>query len=129
MVQYLAVIVAIALAVPAISLAGSRETATAEARATFQELNSGHLSPGRWKTIEADNGAVYQVDLKSIQRYNTGAVDVIVYAIENHAYNPRRLFLDCQGRYRDDTMGGAHDDRYAPPRSVAGRVAEVACAR
>jgi|GEM_PF-5593485 len=84
-----------------------------------------------WKNIEADNGAVYKIDLNSISHYNNGTADVVVYAVEGASYNPenmRRLWFDCQGHFRDETGPGFGPTEYAPPRSIAGRISQVACA-
>lgn len=86
--------------------------------------------PSNWQRIEADNGAVYQIDLNSISHNSNGTADVVVYAVEGPSYNPenmRRLWFDCQGRYRDQTGPGIGPIQYAPPRSIAGRLSEIAC--
>jgi hypothetical protein len=83
-----------------------------------------------WQNVEADNGAIYKVDLNSISHYNNGTADVVVYAVEGSSYNPenmRRLWFDCQGRFRDETGRHIGPAQYAPPRSIAGRIGEIAC--
>lgn len=84
-----------------------------------------------WKRVEADNGAVYQIDLNSISRYNNGTADIVVYAVEGSSYNPEhmhRLWFDCHGRFRDETGPSFGTMQSAPPRSMAGRISEIACA-
>lgn len=83
----------------------------------------------KWQNVEADNGSIYRVDLNSISHYSNGTADMIVYAVEGTDYNPqnlRRLWFDCRGHFRDET-GPIGPTEYAPPRSVAGRMSDVAC--
>ncbi len=85
----------------------------------------------KWQKLEADNGAVYQINMNSISHYNTGAAEVVVYAVEGPGFSPenmRRLWFDCQGHFRDQTGPGFGPTQYAAPRSVAGRIGEIACA-
>ena len=84
-----------------------------------------------WKTLEADNGAIYKIDLNSISHYHNGTADMIVYAVEGSGYNPEnmhRLWFDCHGNFRDETGPRFGETEYAPPRSMAGRISEIACA-
>jgi len=88
-------------------------------------------SQGNWQTIEADNGAIYKVDMNSISHNRNGTADMLVYFDEGSRYIPtnlRRLWFDCQGRYRDLSPPGIGPTQYAPPRSIAGRLSEIACA-
>lgn len=85
----------------------------------------------QWQKVEADNGAVYQVDLNSISYFTNGTAEIIVYAVEGAGYDPqntRRLWFDCQGKYRDSTGPGLSPTSYAPQRSIAGRISQIACA-
>ncbi|SHM07154.1 hypothetical protein SAMN05444159_7594 [Bradyrhizobium lablabi] len=82
-----------------------------------------------WRSVEADNGAVYKIDLNSINHYSNGTADAFVYFVEGAGYNPenlRVLWFDCRGHYRDQT-GGLGPVLYAPPRSAAGALADIAC--
>jgi hypothetical protein len=84
-----------------------------------------------WQSVEADNGALYKIDLNSISHLNNGTADAIVYAVDGAGYNPenmRRLWFDCHGHYQDLTGPGVGPTQYAPPRSIAGRLSEIACA-
>lgn len=84
-----------------------------------------------WQSIEADNGAVYKVDLNSISPYTNGTVDVLTYAVEGSDFIPenlRRLWFDCRGHFQDQT-GGIGPTQFAPPRSIAGEIGAIACAR
>lgn len=81
-----------------------------------------------WRKIVADNGAVYQVDVGHILRYNTGAAEIVVYTNQGGAYDPRnltRLIFDCQGHYQDQANFGVTE--YAAPDSVAGQIGKIAC--
>jgi hypothetical protein len=83
-----------------------------------------------WKSIEADNGAVYKVDLNSVSRYTNGTLDILIYAVEGSDFDPRnlsRLWFDCRGHFRDQT-NGIGPTQYAAPRSIAGRISQLACA-
>jgi hypothetical protein len=83
----------------------------------------------RWKTIQADNGSVFKVELNSITHFNNGSADMVVYAVQSDAYDPRNLtryIFDCHGHYMDTANMGT--TLYAPPRSVAGQMANIACA-
>jgi hypothetical protein len=83
----------------------------------------------RWTTIEADNGAVFKVELNSITHFNNGSADMVVYAVQGDAYEPANLtryIFDCHGHYMDTANMGT--TLYAPPKSVAGQMANIACA-
>ena len=83
-----------------------------------------------WLRLEAENGEVTKVDTASIQHFNTGAAEVVVYTyVPNTPFNPsklRRLFFDCAGQFRDQTEGFS-PPMDAPPRSIAGRISAIAC--
>lgn len=85
-----------------------------------------------WRKIEADNGEVTKIDMRSIQRFNTGAVDVAIYTyVPNTLFDPsklRRLTFDCAGHFMDST-GGFSEQMDAPPQSIAGQIASIVCAR
>ena len=92
---------------------------------------TGQQKAANWQNIEADNGAAYKIDLNSISHYNNGTADVVVYAVEGPGFNPenmRRLWFDCKGRYKDLTVSVTSPTHYAPPRSIAGKLSEIACA-
>jgi hypothetical protein len=81
-----------------------------------------------WVSVEANNGAVIKVDMNSIQR-GDGAAIVFTYADEGNpedAYKLQGYQFDCQGHY--SLIGiGSTPRLYAPPRSVAARISELAC--
>ena len=84
-----------------------------------------------WRPIEADNGAVYQVDLNSIYRTTDGSADVVVYQYQGPSFDPRnmrRWFFTCRGYFRLSTDAGISQPIYVPPRSVASQIGAIACA-
>lgn len=83
----------------------------------------------KWKMIEADNGAIFGIDLNSIEHWNAGQASATTCVAENNICPPSnmaRLMFDCRGHYSDLDRGG--DLALAPSRSVVGRMAEIACA-
>lgn len=83
-----------------------------------------------WQSIEASDGSVYKIDMKSISHMNNGTAELIVYMVKGDDYDPRnvkRLWFDCHGHYQDHT-GGISATLYAPPRSMAGQLSNIACA-
>ena len=82
-----------------------------------------------WLLIEADNGALFKVDT-NFRKGSSGAVRAFVYSYEpNTMFQPNRLrmlLFDCAGHYMDVTST-ASPEMDAPPRSVAGRIAALAC--
>ena len=85
----------------------------------------GHVP--KWRKVEADNGAVFMVQTNSIRRGADGAAEVFVYAVQGERYDPRlmRLYMfDCRGSYQTNDN---YRVRYAPPKSVAGVIAGIAC--
>jgi len=83
-----------------------------------------------WRKIEADNGEVTKVDMNSIEHFNNGTADVVKYTyVPNTMFDPNslvRLKFDCHGHYMNLDGGSLLLD--APPRSVVGEVAAIACA-
>ncbi|HLG86862.1 MAG TPA: hypothetical protein VKZ79_06655 [Alphaproteobacteria bacterium] len=83
----------------------------------------------KWMKVEADNGAVYKIDLNSVEKMQGGSVTALIYIDEGSGYNPenmRGFIFDCEGHYADTST--ASMTMYAPPRSVAGRLSSIACA-
>jgi hypothetical protein len=84
----------------------------------------------KWLRLEADNGEFTKVDT-NFRRSNVGSVEAIIYTYTpaDTMFDPsrlRRLLFDCIGHYMDVTgpMGPQMD---APPLSIAGRIAKMAC--
>lgn len=82
-----------------------------------------------WHRVEADNGAVMVIDMKSIRRGAAGGAQAVVCLADNDRCSPMdasRWAFDCHGHFQDiDRHSGALQ---APPRSVAGAIAALACA-
>jgi hypothetical protein len=77
----------------------------------------------RWETVEADNGSIYKVDLGHIEIIGRG-VRARLIKDEGDEVSPYSVVFDCGGHYYMANLGW----QYAPPRSVIGRVAALACA-
>jgi hypothetical protein len=85
--------------------------------------------PG-WKMFEADNGAVYALNVQSVShpRYCGGCADAVICVLDKdqcHAPNVKQIRFDCQGHYMDMFGGGGM--QIAPPHSVLGQVAVAVC--
>lgn len=83
-----------------------------------------------WKRFEADNGAVYALDMKSVAHMTgcNGCADAVICVVDNNQCIPpnmRPLRFDCHGHYIDVMNGGKM--QMAPPRSVVGQMAAAAC--
>jgi hypothetical protein len=83
-----------------------------------------------WKRFEADNGAAYVMDVNSISHMQTcaGCADATICVVDNNQCIPpnmRAIRFDCRGHYIDIMSGS--DLQMAPPRSVIGQMAAVAC--
>lgn len=81
-----------------------------------------------WQRIEADNGAAYAIDLSSISRFHNGTAQAVTCVVDNGICLPpnmSRFWFDCNGHYRDLDRRGP--TTIAPPRSVVGRMAAIAC--
>jgi hypothetical protein len=80
-----------------------------------------------WKTVEADNGAWFAIDMNSITPWSTGGAYAIICAADGNTcplLNMSRVLFDCRGHYSDIDHGGTMP---APPRSVIGALAAIAC--
>lgn len=93
------------------------------------------IKPG-WEKVEADNGTVYLMNTNSIIHYPNGWAEMVIYKTEGGrddlpglGYDPdnlRRFIFDCDGYYMD---AASMMQAYAPPRSVIGRMSDVACGK
>src|SRR5690348_10191028 len=59
-------------------------TSLSSASAIAQQANSGN-----WQRVEADNGAIYQVDMSSIDRIRNGTATVRIWVMQGTNFNPR----------------------------------------
>jgi hypothetical protein len=73
--------------------------------------------------VEADNGLQYA--LGNIAPYPGGGVEAEIYALRGpgEPVLPNRMLFDCRGNMYDGSWA------YIPPRSVANKLAQIACAR
>lgn len=91
--------------------------------------HSAHAYESKWKRIEADNGAAFAIDLGSISHNTNGSAVAVMCVVDNDTCIPpnmSRLLFDCHGHYMDIDRGGSLT--IAPPRSVIGQMAALACA-
>lgn len=82
----------------------------------------------KWQRVEADNGSAFALDLNSLARFSDGGVLIIVCNLDNDIcpiQNQSRFKFDCRGHYIDVDRRGPLQS--APPRSVAGKMAEIVC--
>ena len=111
----------------------SKGTLTAEEQKICAEKYHVVLPVEKWRRVEADNGAVFAIDMNSISRWSTGGVYAITcVADKDEAGNDvcpllgkSRVVSDCHGHYND---WDHHISGLAPPRSVVGQMAAIACA-
>jgi len=87
-----------------------------------------------WKRIEAANGEVTRIDMNSIQHLSGGTTNVTVYTGASHTMfdssRLRMLWFDCRGHFRAfDGNAGQSDVLDAPPRSIAGEIANIVCTK
>jgi hypothetical protein len=83
-----------------------------------------------WRRIEADNGAVYAIDMSSISHNPNGSALAAICIVDNNTCLPpnvSRLLFDCHDHYQDLENFGS-PILIVPPRSVVGQVAALACA-
>ncbi len=95
---------------------------TGRARHTF--LRTGvHPRNLTGPIIESDNGQRYQIE--DVTPYPGGGVqlNVYVHGAPGDVMAPERMLFDCRGHMYDGSWA------YVPPRSVAGRFAQIACGK
>jgi hypothetical protein len=84
-----------------------------------------------WRKIEADNGAVFQIDLNSITPWKTGEAQAQIYISQGDIFAPsnlRSILFDCRGHMTDISFGSGMPTIDVPPKSVGGQLATIACA-
>jgi len=83
-----------------------------------------------WKRFESTTGEITKLDTASVQPTQGGGAIAAIYTYSpGNPYDPRRLrqiVLTCRGQFAD--MESPTEVEDAPPRSVIGLVAAVACA-
>jgi hypothetical protein len=73
--------------------------------------------------VESDNGQRYQIE--DITRREGGFVELNIYVhgAPGDIMAPERMMFDCRGHMYNGAWA------YVPPRSVAGRIAQIACSK
>jgi hypothetical protein len=94
-----------------------------------------YLKNAKWRTVEADNGFRYMVDVDSVRRLTNGNVMVNFVLVMSNApsvkVNPtdvQAFIFDCQGNFQI-VDGSTSMGMFAPYNSVAARVAQFVCRR
>lgn len=91
----------------------------------------GDLDKPVWSRFESVTGEVTKLDTASIQPGPNGGAFAIVYTyLPGTPFDARRvsqIYFSCHGQYVDTALSGIGID--APPRSVIGTIATVACAK
>ena len=110
---------------------------TPEQMASCDEAAFRHLSKN-WQNVVAANGQIYEVALDTIYRDLPPDVDpaavlraaeVVVYASEGEPFNAGNVlhfYFDCHGHFQTFQRVWS-PVAYAPPLSVVGKIASVAC--
>ena len=98
--------------------------------AEFAGSSNGLFCRPFWGRIASDNGEVSRIDMHDLEPLVNGGIGAyVVVGDPRGGLNPsafRHLFFDCRGHYGDfDDPSSTMD---APPRSVVGQMAKVACA-
>ena len=79
------------------------------------------------RTIEADNGTVYRFDMNLVFR-EAGGVYAMVHDSSQDSWESTMMEFDCAGHFLImSQMGEMSEWMYAPPRSIAGKIAEMVC--
>jgi hypothetical protein len=73
------------------------------------------------QTVEADNGAVYEILYTA---RNADHAEAHILTPDNEEI---RFIFDCHGRMIVGSDFNSSNIRSIPPRSVAGRIAQIAC--
>ena len=83
------------------------------------------------RTIEADNGTVYRFDMTLVRPAALpGGFYVMVHDSSQDSWESTIMEFDCAGHFMIMSQNGEMSEwMYAPPRSVAGRIAEMVCRR
>ena len=85
-----------------------------------------------WLQIEANTGEVTKVDMISIHHATNGSALLVAYtSVPNTMFDPNKLqqyIFDCRGHFQPVDNSSTQQPQDAPPRSVAGKMAAIACA-
>src|SRR5262249_49202505 len=111
---------------------------TSKQMAMCEEAGFRYLSKN-WQTITAANGQAYEIALDTAHRNLSNNVDsganlrgatVVVYVSEGEMFNPANVvhfYFDCHDRFQTFQRRWSKVS-YAPPLSVAAKIASFACA-
>jgi len=98
-----------------------------------------HLSKN-WKTLTAANGQAYEIALDTVfrnlpnnldPRADLRAATVVAYTSEGEIFNPDNVvhfYFDCHDRFQTFQRQWSQVI-YAPPLSVAAKIASIACSQ
>lgn len=96
-------------------------------------IDGGRFVKAAWRIVEASNGSITALDMKSLVRDQfNGSVYVVAYLVEGDAFVPgnlRGFRFDCKGHYTVQNGITQSPPTYAPPRSVAAQLSNIACAK
>lgn len=110
---------------------------TPEQMASCDEAAFRHLSKN-WQNVTASNGQVYEIAMDTIYQNLPPNVDpgatlraatVVVYESQGSLFNPRNVqhfYFDCRDHFQT-LQEGWSPVTYAPPLSVAAKIASIAC--
>jgi hypothetical protein len=82
------------------------------------------------QTVEADNGAVYRILGIHVQatKFQGISQTYVTTEVADDSNEMTYLTFDCNGSFSLETASGSHSGwRHIPARSVAGRIAQIAC--
>jgi hypothetical protein len=104
------------------------------AEATFRHLSK------NWKTLTAENGQAYEIALDTVfrnlpnnldSRADLRAATVVAYISEGEVFNPENVvhfYFDCHDRFQTFQRLWSQVI-YAPPLSIAAKIASIACSQ
>lgn len=114
-------VLAVFIAHSLLLVSGSNVEAVAQQNATTK--------PRLWKTVDGTTGALAKIDLNSIRHGIKGNAMAVVAEFPSGAAGPQtmsQLLFDCHGQYAS-ILDGFRISYPAPPRSVMGVIASIAC--
>ena len=122
---------------PAFCSSKAYSSLTPEQMASCDEAAFRHLSKN-WQSVTASNGQVYEIAIDTIYQNLPPNVDpgatlraatVVAYESQGRPFNPRNVqhfYFDCQDHFQTLQQGWS-PVTYAPPLSVAAKIASIAC--
>ena len=110
-------------------IATARQLLEKKSEQDARVMNAG-AKPRLWKAVEGTTGALAKIDLNSIRHGIRGNAMAVVAQFPSGATGPQtmsQILFDCHGQYAD-ILDGFRINYPAPPRSVMGVIAGIACA-